>query len=351
MSAKCKYVIDLELENDQKDRIDFIKTRLTNHKYGEDWNWDNFVTMSIKLFDEVLDKGITGEQYRSFIDQPDLCLQFKKQKESRNKCEIVELDEIIGLDEIKNKIKRLANLRKKAFWMRNSMNYVFVGNPGTGKTMMARALAREFYKNNLIKEDKLVEVDRSDLIAEYTGQTAPKVKRCFLRALGGVLFIDEAYSIHKSRWGDDYGDEALGAINKLMEDYRGQLVVIFAGYKKETIEMLEKNPGLKSRINEIFDFKDYSREELRTILKATSKKMLFEFETDAEERLLDIIEAKRYSKSYGNARDLRKTFEGILEFWALREPVIELWNKIILDDVINWQIENHVVLTKDVLDA
>ena len=264
------------------------------------------------------------------------------------------LDELVGLENVKNKINRIACfiLKNQSQKLRPSMNYVFIGNPGTGKTVVARALTKTFYEKGIICENKLVEIDRSYLIGEYTGQTAPKVRKVFESALGGVLFIDEAYLLQPSKEDvRDYCHEALMMLCKMMEDYRGKLVVIFAGYEKETLEMLKGNKGLKSRINSIIHFKNFTNDELRNILKLHASKYEYILDEDVENKIVEILNLKRINPKFANAREIRNILEGIMEFHAAR-TIDEPWDRtIIMEDLIKWQIENKIVINSDIADA
>lgn len=143
---------------------------------------------------------------------------------------------------------------------------IFTGNPGTGKTLIARIMAKMLYDLGLISENKLIEVERKDLVASYVGQTSQKTSEVIEKAMGGVLFIDEAYALVQGKKDDgDYGIEAIATLIKAMEDYKENLVVIFAGYKDEMKSFLDINPGIASRIGYTFHFEDYNNVELQEI--------------------------------------------------------------------------------------
>ena len=342
------YSFDLDLSSDDVIEIEKIKSEIDEGKHSG-WKWSEFVLIGLQMFSKMLDRGLDSETFEYILDNlDDIKYQSKNKKNKQVDVELLSFDKIIGLNRIKEKIKRLSSLINRTFWIKKSMNYVFVGKPGTGKSMMARALTKEFFDNNIIKENKLIEVDRSRLVGEYTGQTAPKVRRCFEEAVGGVLFIDEAYSLNSD---DGYGLEAISEITKLMEDYRGKLVVILAGYKEETMIMLKLNPGMHSRINDIFDFEDYTEDELRKILKLFAEKAMVDLDKNVENKIIKLGMRNKWRRDYGNARDLRNVFEGVLEYWASREPTDPSWNAIKMEDVLNWHIDNKIILDSDVYDA
>lgn len=229
-----------------------------------------------------------------------------------------ELNSLIGLEDVKKEVKSLANFvriqkqREKQGMKSVSMSYhcVFTGNPGTGKTTIARILARIFKDLGVVKKGHLVETDRSGLVAEYVGQTAVKTNAIVDSALGGVLFIDEAYALTDKK-GGDYGDEAISTLLKRMEDDRDNLIVIVAGYTNEMKRFVESNPGLQSRFTRYIDFPDYSSDELFDIFKMRMGKYSYKLDADAEQYLRkDLANTVAHkSRNFGNARYVRNLFE------------------------------------------
>ena len=185
---------------------------------------------------------------------------------------------------------------------------VFLGNPGTGKTTIARLVAKILYNLKFIKEDKLIEVSSKDLVAEYVGQTAPKTMSVIEKSLNGVLFIDEAYSLAVKN-DNSYNAEAIATLIQAMENYRDKLVVIFAGYTKEMQDFLNSNSGIVSRIGYTLEFDDYTTEELIKIFVGMMKKSGFTVKEEATEYLKEIIEKNRNVKNFGNARFIRNIYE------------------------------------------
>lgn len=229
-----------------------------------------------------------------------------------------ELNQLIGLEEVKEEVRSLANIvkvqkQREEMGLKNtSMSYhcVFSGSPGTGKTTVARILARIYKDLGVIKKGHLVETDRSGLIGEYVGQTGPKTNNLIDSALGGVLFIDEAYALLDSK-GGGYGDEAVATLLKRMEDDRDNLVVIVAGYRNEMKRFIDSNPGLQSRFTRYIDFPDYSGEDLYKIFMVRVKKYSYTLDAEADQYLrqtLDQVVANK-SKNFGNGRYVRNLFE------------------------------------------
>jgi SpoVK/Ycf46/Vps4 family AAA+-type ATPase len=238
-----------------------------------------------------------------------------------------ELDALVGLENIKSEVRELANFLKVQKMRQEkglrpipvSRHMVFFGNPGTGKTTIARLLAQVFHSLELLRLGHLIEVDRAGLVAGYVGQTAPKVKEVVSKALGGVLFIDEAYSL-SSGGGNDFGQEAIETLLKLMEDNRDDLIVIVAGYTDKMQEFLSSNPGLRSRFSKHFRFDDYTRDDLVKIFKAFCVKAEYELTPLAEKELeliLSVLTASR-DETFGNARLARNLFEATVSKQANR---------------------------------
>ena len=249
-----------------------------------------------------------------------------KQAKSTSKSSTSELDALVGLSSVKEEIKTLSNFikiqqkRKEQGLKSSSVSYhcVFTGNPGTGKTTVARIVAQIYKDLGILSKGHLVETDRAGLVAEYVGQTAVKTNKIIDSALDGVLFIDEAYSLIGT--GQDYGKEAIATLLKRMEDDRDRLVVILAGYSKEMQDFINTNPGLQSRFNRYIEFPDYSAEELLQIFEKNVTK--FDYKLDKEaciamaEYFQNAVENK--DANFGNARFVRNIFEKTLEKQANR---------------------------------
>ena len=228
-----------------------------------------------------------------------------------------ELHGYIGLKEVKAEVETLINLvnvqklrRENGLPVNDlSLHMVFSGNPGTGKTMIARLMARIYKSLGILSKGQLVEVDRSGLVAGYVGQTAIKTAEAIEKAKGGVLFIDEAYAL-TGRGGNDYGQEAVDTLLKAMEDNRDDLVVIVAGYTERMEAFVHSNPGLESRFNRFLHFPDYSIDELLAIFDMRCGQNGYRLSQDARPVLRDVIKlASLDSKGFGNARGVRNLFE------------------------------------------
>lgn len=239
-----------------------------------------------------------------------------------------ELDGLVGLTFVKNKVNDLIAFQKiqqlrKAQGLASSkstMHMAFTGNPGTGKTTVARIVGRIYKSLGLLSKGQFIEVSRTDLIAGYQGQTALKVKKVIERAKGGVLFVDEAYSITENEHSDSYGRECLTELTKALEDYRNDLVVIVAGYTEPMKIFFESNPGLKSRFNTFIEFPDYTAFELMEILYNMCLKNDYMLTPTAKEKLQDILIAKVAYKNdeFANGRLVRNIYDDIIMNQARR---------------------------------
>lgn len=238
-----------------------------------------------------------------------------------------QLDKLIGLESVKEEVNKLTNfikvqnLRKQKGMNAITLSYhcVFTGNPGTGKTTVARIVAQIYRELGILKKGQLVETDRSGLVAEYVGQTAVKTNKIIDSALDGVLFIDEAYSLVQGG-GNDYGKEAIATLLKRMEDDRDRLIVILAGYDNEMKLFIDSNPGLQSRFNRYIHFSDYNAEELTAIFKLNLKKFDYELTNDAEQKISHLFSyaVSHKDQNFGNGRYARNVLEKTLENQATR---------------------------------
>lgn len=252
----------------------------------------------------------------------------KESKDSNpsNSSALDSLNELIGLRSIKQDVLDTVNLAKMMKERQSrgmkavpvSLHLVFTGNPGTGKTTVARILAEQYKKIGVLKLGHLVEVDRSDLVAGYVGQTAIKTQEKIKEAMGGILFIDEAYTLAKE--GNDFGQEAIDTILKAMEDHRDEFLVIVAGYSEPMKKFINSNPGLKSRFRKYFDFPDYSAEELIKIFDVMRKKYGYTLTAEAQKAVESIINDITINKAenFANAREIRNLFERIITRQASR---------------------------------
>ena len=241
---------------------------------------------------------------------------------------LAELDSLVGLNPVKEEVRRLiatvrANKMREEKGLENnvtmSYNFVFTGNPGTGKTTVARILGKAFRALGVLDRANFVETDRSGLVAKYEGQTAAKTNKLIDSAMGGILFIDEAYQLNQGE-NDQYGSEAVATLLKRMEDARGSMVVIIAGYSNEMKKFMEINSGLESRFNRTIEFPDYSAKELAEIYRSMAKKAKYRLSDDVEHWLVPYISllTEKRDKNFGNARWARNLFEKSVERQALR---------------------------------
>ena len=238
------------------------------------------------------------------------------------------LGALIGLDKVKSQVRDVIALKKVEAKRQKSglaivsigQHLVFTGNPGTGKTTVARIIGDIYRDIGILEKGQFIEIDGRGLIADYLGQTAGKVREVVAEALGGVLFIDEAYALNPTHTADEYGREAIATLIKLMEDHRDELVVILAGYEAEMEALLDSNPGLKSRFKTKIQFEDYNADELYKIFEklcADHQYQLNKGASIAVKAVCDQLHARK-GKHFGNGRTVRNFFERCLVLQARR---------------------------------
>lgn len=272
--------------------------------------------------------------YRKLLD---ICSKEKKSREIEDTPTLQELLEelnsLVGLDIVKGKVNDLIAYQKVQKLRRennlhsskNTLHLAFTGNPGTGKTTVARIVGRIYKEIGLLSKGHFVEVSRTDLIAGYQGQTALKVKSVIEKAKGGVLFIDEAYSITENENSDSYGKECLTELTKALEDYRDDLVVIVAGYTKPMSKFFESNPGLKSRFNTFIEFGDYDSEELDAILVSMCQNNDYSMDEEVKKLVHLYLEKQIAMKNenFANGRLVRNIYDDLVMNHARRLVNVE----------------------------
>jgi len=246
-------------------------------------------------------------------------LNLREEYEKRQIQEILDqVDrDLVGLIPVKTRLKEIAALLlihrlRKALGLTSTnpgLHMSFTGSPGTGKTTVGLKMADILYRLGYIKKGHLITVTRDDLVGQYIGHTAPKTKEVLKRAMGGVLFIDEAYYLYKPDNERDYGSEAIEILLQVMENQRDDLVIVFAGYKEKMDAFYESNPGLSSRVANHVDFPDYSPEELLTIARTMISEQQYRFTPEAESVLLDYIRLRQTQPQFANARSIRNAID------------------------------------------
>lgn len=261
-----------------------------------------------------------------------------------------ELNELVGLERVKGDVKQLVNFLKVQQMREErgmatlpiSRHLVFSGNPGTGKTTIARLMAQFYRTLEILSKGHLTETDRAGLVAGYVGQTALKVKDVVGRSLGGVLFIDEAYALNPAGSGNDFGHEAIETLLKMMEDHRHDLIVVVAGYTQKMDDFLSSNPGLRSRFSKFIHFDDYTDKQLLEIFKSFCKKSDFKLTAAAEEELAAIFAVlyEGRDEAFGNARLARNLFETAISKQSTRIVSLPHINEEVLSTLEKEDIPN-----------
>ena len=276
-----------------------------------------------------------------------------KPEDSSKSVEVLirEIDSLIGLANIKAEVKSLVNSlqvqqMRKSQGLPNpeiSNHMIFFGNPGTGKTTIARQLGHLYRQLGILSKGHFIETDRSGLVGGYLGQTALKTTEVLNSALGGILFIDEAYTLSSTHGEDQYGQEAIDTILKYMEDHRDDLIIIAAGYENLMGEFLSSNPGIKSRFNKYFRFNDYSEDELTEIFLCIAANSSYFLDEQAKSHLHGIIQEIIQNKpeNFGNGRTMRNLFERSLANQANRIVALSISDKIDLQRITAEDIQWH----------
>ena len=283
-----------------------------------------------EIYDYDLDEECP-EDLKIKLDKPLGFLPFEQKKEEEPKAltkddlndVLAPFDDLVGLDHVKDQIRSLfymvmANDLRRAKGVKSkikqSLHMVFTGEPGTGKTMVARLLGKVFKDLNYLRKGHVVEVDRSLMVGQYIGQSEAITRDLFHKARGGVLFIDEAYDLEKGYSPNDYGGEVLSMLVKEMEDNRSNMIVIMAGYPKEMSWMLSSNPGLQSRIGMTLEFPNYKDEELSDIFASYAHEIEFKLAKNTKDKVLSLLQNMEANKKdkFGNARGVRNLFEEAL---------------------------------------
>lgn len=250
-----------------------------------------------------------------------------------------ELETLVGLGSVKNHIKEIDALieiqkrraREKLYNESQALHMVFKGNPGTGKTTVARIIGKLFKESGILPKGHLQEVERADLVGEYIGHTAQKTREQIKKSLGGILFIDEAYAL--ARGGEkDFGKEAIDTLVRSMEDQRNNLIIILAGYRHEMERFMQTNPGLRSRFPIHITFPDYSTEELIAIADLMLEQKEYRLSHGARMELINAIEMCKLNQHHGNARMVRNLIERAIRVQALR--LVQLNGKTTREDLM-----------------
>ncbi len=314
-AMKIDFISDEEKEEYIKKFMDTNELTYNDEVINE-LSSNPYYVIKNKLLNILVNSKIKSEKDVSVFLNEDKKLKASKENETI-KTGLQELDELIGLDEVKEQIKKVISFIKTSKSRNNipMLHMCFNGNPGTGKTTVARIVGKIFAEEKILSNKKVfVEAQRCDLIGKYVGHTAPMTQNVINKSLGGILFIDEAYSIAsyiRDEDGRDYGAECIATLLKGMEDNRENLCVILAGYTNEMQHMLDANPGFESRIQFKIDFPDYTSEELYSIFKNLCYKEKYKIASNVKEILIQHFNIVRNNKNFSNARYVRNLYDKI----------------------------------------
>lgn len=331
-----------ELVADHNNKIILIKILKIVFDIIEGINFNK----EVKQLAQIMHSNLLS--YYGYLSVRSLCKDSLEPDDSKSLTELLlDLNKLIGLESVKEKVQDLMAYQKvqkmrmnnNLHSQKNTLHLAFTGNPGTGKTTVARIVGRIYKKLGLLSQGHFIEVSRTDLIAGYQGQTALKVKSVIERAKGGVLFIDEAYSITENEQSDSYGKECLTELTKALEDYREDLVVIVAGYTKPMYQFFESNPGLKSRFNTFIEFDDYDADELLEILLSICLSNDYILTEDLKKKVYFyfVEQLDKKADDFANGRFVRNIYDDLVMNHArrtakLNKPTKEDLSIIILED-------------------
>lgn len=325
LSESCGEIT--RLANELVEQNDDFSIRALTNKISE-FSSDTKCTKEIKQF--VISLKDSMVKYCGYLKVKSACGNESLEEEDKRSLEelLQELHALTGLENVKQQVSDLIAYQKVQKLRRerglnsqkNTLHMAFTGNPGTGKTTVARIVGHIYKQLGLLSKGHFIEVSRTDLIAGYQGQTALKVKAVIERAKGGVLFIDEAYSITENDHSDSYGRECLTELTKALEDYRDDLVVIVAGYTEPMNLFFKSNPGLKSRFNTFIEFGDYSADELISILEYMCKNNDYVLSDDLRLTLIQFFsnEIEKKGENFANARLARNVYDDLVMNHAKR---------------------------------
>ena len=320
-----KYGMSIVEENSRESTVLLLK------KIAEIVDSKEF-SKDIKEIANFLKKSLV--EYYGYLEIKRICNSDEVVEDTRSLTDLLEeLNNLIGLKNVKSKVndliiyQKVQKMREKEGLnaVKSTLHLSFTGNPGTGKTTVARIIGRIYKQLGLLSKGHFIEVSRTDLIAGYQGQTALKVKNVIEKAKGGVLFIDEAYSITENEQSDSYGRECITELTKALEDYRNDLVVIVAGYSEPMKNFFSSNPGLKSRFNTFIEFEDYNTKELLEILISMCKNNDYDLTEKAKIKLNDFFETELENKkeNFSNGRMVRNVYDDLVMNHARRVVNIE----------------------------